>query len=356
MNINGEHFSTIDVFKDFMTVPDCIVLNSNKLGSGHGEAKFYVSSKSEMYLFYGMEGFSAKCFMLRSDLISYMLAIKAEYMNPSQDYRKKDEMAFLWTERMNKIRGMDDVIFFTIHDQNQIVGPRGYINSNDEGYQLIREIALPLVSYICVEKMKAGNSIIFYWRLFVDFDAIKERENGPLVFQYGKGKAVESASLQSNSGMNEKEERKKLEISRARVGQGKYRERLLEQCRFCPITNVADERLLVASHIKPWAASDDKEKIDPYNGYMLSPLYDKLFDRGFITFTEDRRMVLSDFISPYTWKLLNVKSNSFIQALLMDEKRITYLRFHHLFVFKGSLENPDVGLYHGSCVADEITK
>ena len=42
--------------------------------------------------------------------------------------------------------------------------------------------------------------------------------------------------------------------------------------------------------------------MDPNNGYMLSPLYDKLFDRGFITFTEKRHVILSEFISPYTWK------------------------------------------------------
>jgi len=55
------------------------------------------------------------------------------------------------------------------------------------------------------------------------------------------------------------------EISKAREGQGKYRELLLEQCHFCLITMISDERLLIASHIKPWAASSDDEKIDPYN-------------------------------------------------------------------------------------------
>ena len=114
---------------------------------------------------------------------------------------------------------------------------------------------------------------------------------------------------------------------------------MLQQCHFCPITKVADERLLIASHIKPWAASDNKEKIDPFNGYILSPLYDKLFDRGFITFTEDRHMIISEAISPYTWKLLNIKNDIFIQELPMDDKRIEYLNFHHDNVFKGHFSN-----------------
>ena len=99
---------------------------------------------------------------------------------------------------------------------------------------------------------------------------------------------------------------------------------------------IPDERLLIASHIKPWAASSLTEKVDPYNGYMLSPLYDKLFDRGFITFTESRHVILSDFISPYTWKQIGLKKDMFLKQLLMDDKRVEYLKFHHESVFKGS--------------------
>ena len=59
-----------------MTVPDCIVTGTNKLGHGHGEAKLYIASKDEMRAFYGGEKFKAKCFLLKSDLLAYMQAIK----------------------------------------------------------------------------------------------------------------------------------------------------------------------------------------------------------------------------------------------------------------------------------------
>ena len=253
-------------------------------------------------------------------------------MDPSQDYAKKEKFPKLWAERMMKLSKLDDVIFFTAYDQNQIAGPRGYINSDDAGYKIIREIALPLVSYVYVEKVGSESKPLYYWKLFVDFDAIWEKQNGPLVFNYGKQKGVEVVKE------SKKDKDKRQEISRAREGQGKYREKLLEQCRFCPITMIADERLLIASHIKPWAASDDNEKIDPYNGYMLSPLYDKLFDRGFITFTENRHVILSEFISPFTWRQIGLKNDTFIKALPMDDKRIEYLQFHHESVFKGSYD------------------
>lgn len=330
MKINGQELPTLAVFPSMMTVPDSVVTGSNKLGSGHGESKLYIASKDDMYSFYGEERFRARCFMLKSDLIAYMNAIKNEYSTPSQPYAKKDELPRLWNERMSMISELDDVIFFDAFDQYQIAGARGYINSGDRGYQIIREIALPLVSYIYVEKVGFESDPLFYWKLFVDFEAIWERQHVPFVFQYGKGKAV------SPKEEKRAEEERRL-IHQARDGQGKYREQLLAQCHYCPFTMISDDRLLIASHIKPWAACTDEEKTDPFNGYILSPLYDKLFDRGFITFTEQRHVILSDFISQFTWRQIKLKNDSFISGLPMDEKRAEYLKFHHESVFKGSV-------------------
>lgn len=330
MLVNGKKLNTLAVFQTMMTVPDCIVTRANKLGQGHGESKFYISSKDEMREFYGGEKFKAKCFMLKKDLLAYMYAIKNEYYDPSQNYAQKEKFPTLWVERLEIIKRLDDVIFFDILDQYQIAGSRGYINSTDSEYQIIREIALPLVSYIYVEKVGDERAPLFYWKLFVDFDAIWQRKSDPLVFTYGKGKDKVEYIKDKN------EEEKNKGIRQARDGQGRYREQLLEQCHFCPITMISDERLLIASHIKPWAASNDIEKIDPYNGYMLSPMIDKLFDRGFITFTENRRIVLSEFISQYTWKQIGLKNGTFYNTIPMDEKRVEYLNFHHQSVFKGS--------------------
>ena len=160
MVINGESIPTLGVFPTMMTVPDCVVIGSNKLGRGHGEAKFYISSKEEMRSFYGKEGFEAKCFMLKKDLIAYMNAIKNEYMEPSQEYARKDDLPSLWSERMTYIKGLPDVISFRVYDQTQIEGPRGYVNSTDDGYKILRKIALPLVSYVYVENATTGFSSV----------------------------------------------------------------------------------------------------------------------------------------------------------------------------------------------------
>ncbi|WP_270828315.1 HNH endonuclease [Aeromonas sp. Y318-1] len=40
-------------------------------------------------------------------------------------------------------------------------------------------------------------------------------------------------------------------------------------------------------HIKPWAqCKENAERLDGHNGLLLSPHIDKLFDRGWITFTD----------------------------------------------------------------------
>ncbi len=338
MKVNGEDLKTLAVFPGMLTFPDCSVVGSNKLGKGNGEAKLYIASKDGMYEFYEFDKRSnreANCFILKKDLISYLLAVKNEYMQPSQPYRKKDSMPDLWQERMKKVENLHDVIFFTIKDQYQITGDRGYINSKDEAYKIIRELALPLISYIYVEKVGNEENPLYYWKLFVDFMAVNEIKNGALVFKYGKKKHEE---IEPEEELSEEETNARENISKARNGQGKYREELLNQCRFCPFTMIADERLLIASHIKPWAAADDNDKVDPYNGYMLSPMYDKLFDRGFITFTSDRHVKLSQFLSKLTWKQIGLKDNTFVQSLPMDDKRVEYLKFHQENVFKGSLE------------------
>ena len=330
MIIDGQKFDVTETFDTAQTVPDCFVLGGSKIGIGHGEAKFYISSKQRMREFYGNAGFNARCFILRSDLLAYMQAMKQEYLNPSQEYRGKDQMSSLWQERVNRIQRLPEVVEFNIQDQTQIAGPRGYVNSVDDAYRLIREISLPNLTYISALRLAdSKGSIIFYWKLFADFDAIGDLHSA-LVYTYGKKEAPAE-----KKDVTEKTNKRDEQLRYARIGQGQYRERLLEECPFCPITMINDERLLIASHIKPWAVSTDTERLDPKNGFMLSPLYDKLFDRGFITFTNDRCVHISNWLSPQNIRRIGITEGKFIQLLPLDDKRKAYLDFHRESVFKG---------------------
>lgn len=79
------------------------------------------------------------------------------------------------------------------------------------------------------------------------------------------------------------------------VGQDIFRQGLMEFWEGrCAITGLAVPELLRASHIKPWAdCATDAERLDVYNGLLLAPHLDALFDQGFITIAADGRVVRS---------------------------------------------------------------
>lgn len=79
----------------------------------------------------------------------------------------------------------------------------------------------------------------------------------------------------------------------ARRGQGKFRQNVAQQEAHCRLTGVANDQLLIASHIKPWRVCESGERLDGANGLMLTPNADRLFDRGFITFHDDGEVEVS---------------------------------------------------------------
>lgn len=84
----------------------------------------------------------------------------------------------------------------------------------------------------------------------------------------------------------------RLQLSKARIGQGLFRKRVMLVDPHCRVTGVEDPRLLIASHIKPWRDATNAERISGYNGIMLSPHIDALFDERLITFEDDGRMLV----------------------------------------------------------------
>lgn len=81
----------------------------------------------------------------------------------------------------------------------------------------------------------------------------------------------------------------RLLVSAARVGQHRFASAVLanfqHRCGFCglsPGAELSGRRLLVASHIKPWRVSDDRERLDPSNGIAACPSHDVAFDAGLL--------------------------------------------------------------------------
>lgn len=93
-------------------------------------------------------------------------------------------------------------------------------------------------------------------------------------------------------------ETQRLQLTRARVGQGLYRKRVMLLESACRVTGVEDRRLLIASHIKPWRTSNNVERLNGHNGILLSPHLDALFDDHLMTFEDNGRMHFHQSLSP----------------------------------------------------------
>lgn len=121
-------------------------------------------------------------------------------------------------------------------------------------------------------------------------------------------------------------ETEKLRLIKSRKGQGVYRKNLLEIEKKCRVTGVDDPNYLIASHIKPWAHSNDNEKLDGNNGLLLSPHIDKLFDNGYISFSNHGDMIVSSKISLNILILWNIKEKTNVGSFNNSQKK--YLEFH----------------------------
>lgn len=84
-----------------------------------------------------------------------------------------------------------------------------------------------------------------------------------------------------------------------RVNQDAFRSMILNLYeKRCALTGINIPALLVASHIIPWAVNQ-QERLNPENGLCLSALYDKAFDKGFISFDDQYRVILSEKLKLY---------------------------------------------------------
>lgn len=62
----------------------------------------------------------------------------------------------------------------------------------------------------------------------------------------------------------------------------------------CAVRGPVDSRLLIASHIVPWAEATDVERTDFNNGLLLSSPLDALFDIGLISFDDQGQMLTKE--------------------------------------------------------------
>lgn len=109
----------------------------------------------------------------------------------------------------------------------------------------------------------------------------------------------------------------------ARCGQGQFRRAILDMWGGCSITGSENTCMLRASHIKPWRDSNNKERLDPYNGLLLVPNLDAAFDQHLISFDATGKIIISRRFEDYA--LFGIKRS---MKLKVEDKHQMYLKHH----------------------------
>ncbi|MBS1769721.1 MAG: HNH endonuclease [Acidobacteria bacterium] len=79
-------------------------------------------------------------------------------------------------------------------------------------------------------------------------------------------------------------------------------------------------------YVMPCRCSTNKERLDPFNGISLSPLYDRAFDKGYITFSTEGTIELSPSVPVAEVRLLGLRTDARLTGL--GVKHGAYLNYH----------------------------
>jgi len=129
------------------------------------------------------------------------------------------------------------------------------------------------------------------------------------------------------------EETEKSALILARRGQGLFKQRVRLLARRCRITGVDRIEHLRASHCKPWRDSNDGERLDGENGLLLTPTIDHLFDRGFISFEADGKLLVSPVAHGPSLERMGVAVQERTNVGAFSQRQRRYLEFDRERVF-----------------------
>lgn len=119
----------------------------------------------------------------------------------------------------------------------------------------------------------------------------------------------------------------------ARRGQGLFRRLVAANESRCRVTGVDRPEHLRASHCKPWRDSSNPERLDGDNGLMLTPSIDHLFDRGFISFAGDGRLLISPVAHRSSLQKMGVPVDVERNVGRFRQEQERFLEFHRDAVF-----------------------
>ena len=356
IKIEGQEYYIVDSIQN-LRAEDSFIHRKNKLKlfKGSGEARKYIGSYTgnsgeKLKSFFEYENWGdtkvdnkrtypiiqENCFFSKSNLLQYLYDARVEYHSQEQVYN--NDISKNFEKNIQKINEIQkDKIEFSIYDVSDFrdnkKGNRGYIRSDSKIWKLWRELILPKISYLSILKLlpieNQSSTPIYYFRILLDYQF--------------RSIVHPQLSLSSTEIISKEKKEKVVKKTISREGASKYRKQVIEHMMQCPFTKISDDRLLIASHIKPYSIcmKEDKprEATDYLNGLALSPTYDKLFDQGYITFSDKGELLCGTQLSAYTWEKLNIDPNAKNVMRIYPENREKYLDFHRQNVFQDNVDD-----------------
>lgn len=120
---------------------------------------------------------------------------------------------------------------------------------------------------------------------------------------------------------------------RQRIGQSLFREGLMSLWDGrCAVTGLEVPALLRASHAKPWADSNDAERMDVYNGLLLAAHWDAAFDAGLVSFDVGGRPLWSPRLPLGGVEMLRQGRQP---SVLLTPRHLAYMAWHRDRVWQG---------------------
>ena len=95
----------------------------------------------------------------------------------------------------------------------------------------------------------------------------------------------------------------------------------------CAVTGLALPQALRASHARPWAeCASDAERLDVFNGFLLSANLDALFDDFLISFTDEGALLMAAQVGSSEREKLGLDDS--MRLRWVAQRHLPYLRFH----------------------------
>ena len=328
--------------------PDSFVHFTKAKGTtGNGEAKLWLkefpSNDKGKHLannFFQNFRETNKYYFLKENLLNYIENASYEYFNQEIEIKNKigyrNDISTRYQNFKDKILSLDKDWNITKNEFQMVQQKQGwYIRPNDlkkEGkktiiadhpWNFMRDIILPKITKINIEKIMYVNRYEFYFLLEIDL-------NNKKFIYHNSPELIKKAEEEINDNFIGSEKKRLID---ARIGQGFFRNQILTRTKHCLITNMDQLKFLEACHIKPWTKSNTSEKINLYNGILLTPNCHKLFDLGYISFSANGNLLKSKKFHSTIYDKLFIEDGNVDRNILKNKETQIFLKWHRENIF-----------------------